>query len=92
MRIFCPYQIEPLSLRNSIGRAWMGTILSNSAMIFYSEPPNNDLQRIELPYRDGEIYVVPTTSETDISLKSNTIKGNTNQQILRNGKKEYETT
>lgn len=66
LSIVAPSSIQPLGLRNSLARAWMGTIFVNSAAIFYSEPSQHGVQKIELPGIDGDLYIVPTTKEVEL--------------------------
>ena len=63
LSLVSPSSIQPLGLRNSLARAWMGTIFVNSATIFYSEPLNHGVQKVKLLDTHGDLYFVPTTEE-----------------------------
>jgi hypothetical protein len=54
-----PFASNHLSLRNAIARAWLGTLFSINASIFYEAPSGHDAQLIS--NTSFQAYLVPTT-------------------------------
>lgn len=63
--VVVPSAIQPLGLRNAIARAWLGTVFVHHPDLYYSEPPNHDIQTIQTP--DLKAYIIPRTESADWS-------------------------
>ncbi len=56
---FAPSTLQPLGLRNSIARTWLGLTFAIQGSILYSEPPNHGQQTVETS--NFKAYVIPST-------------------------------